>query len=126
RSLQGPATIQGRQERQELLQLSVRQLAVREQRALLGVVVAAARHEAYGLFQRGRGAVVEVGSRLRHVAERRRLEGGEVRVVVGDLFAAHIDVRELLTGEADARVEEGALAGRRRREVGRRVAGRAR
>ena len=65
-----------------------------EHRRQVVVGFAAAGHQCHGLFQRGGTAVVEVGGRVGHVAERRHAELAHVVVFARDGLAPF--VRRLL------------------------------
>src|SRR4029453_16824574 len=65
------------------------------------IVRAAADHELHGLLEGRDAAVVEVGGRPRHVAQRRRLERAGVLVEVRHLLAADVGGLAVLQTDAD-------------------------
>src|SRR5688572_26121082 len=120
---QAARAVESSEESDELFHLSVAQLFVRHFGVERGVFMTAARHEAHHVLELGHGPVVQVRSRARDVAQRRRLERGPLGRVLGDFLPADVDRAELLALDARADVMVGAvLHDICVREVGRRMA----
>src|SRR5262245_42978948 len=88
RLLELAVTVERLQERHQVALLRRRQFLLLE---VLGVEVLvglpAAQHEVDRLLERGLRAVVEVGARLRDIAERRGLERAGVLVLLGEVLS---------------------------------------